>query len=252
MSVTATGSLELAQARIGARWGEQPGDATWRRIEATRDLAGVLDIARSDAALSRWVDGIGADASLHALERTLRRQGRERVAELRGWMPTAWQAAVAWCALLPDLPALQHLARGHTAAAWMHADDALRPCLEGRPSNDARLALLASARADPSSLLARWRDRWLALLPREAGRARVECELLPLLEGHALDFASPRIVDGRGARDALRRRLVLLLRRASCEPVAAFVYLATQMLDLERLRGELVQRAAFPALALAP
>jgi hypothetical protein len=252
MSVTATGSLELAQARIGARWGELPGDVTWRRIEATRDLAGVLDIARMDAALSRWIDGIGVGTPLHALERTLRRHARARVAELRGWMPAAWQPAVAWCALLPDLPALQHLARGEAAAAWMHDDDALRPCLDGRPSNDARLALLAAARADPASLRARWRDRWLALLPREAGRTRIERELLPLLEGHALDFASPRTVDGRAARDALRRRLVLLLRRAACEPVVAFVYLATQMLDLERLRGELVQRAAFPAHGITP
>ena len=252
MSVTATGSLEFAQARIGARWGEQPRDATWRRIEATRDLAGVLQIARTDPALARWVDGIGNDTPLHALERTLRRHGRERVAEVSGWMPAAWQHAVAWCALLPDLPALQHLARGEAAPAWMADDVVLSPCLEGRPPHDARLRLLASAHGDPASLLARWRQRWLALLPREPGRTRIERELVPLIEGHAAAFASPRTVDGPAARDALRSRLVLLLRRAVSEPAVAFVYLATQLLELERLRGELVQRAAFPAQGLAP
>lgn len=251
MSVTATGSIELAQARIGARWGEGPSDATWRRIEATRDIAGVLDIARNDPALARWVEGIGADAALHALERTLRRHARERVAELCRWMPAAWQPAVAWCALLPDLPALQHLARGDAAPAWMQDDRALRPCLDGRPWHDARLALLTSARADPAGLLTRWRERWRTLLPRDGGRTRIEHELLPLLEAHAVAFASARTVDGRAARAALRERLVLLMRRAVSEPVVAFVYLATQLLDFERLRGELVQRAAFPAQAVA-
>lgn len=246
-NVTATGSLELAQARIGARWGQQPTAATWRRIEATRDLAGVLEIARADPALARWTDGIGVGMPLHALERTLRQHGRARVAELARWMPAAWQPAVTWCALLPDLPAVHHLARGDAAPAWIGSDDALRACLEGRPEHEPRLALLAASRGRPQALLAHWRARWLALLPRGSGRARIEHELLPLLEEHATAFASPRTVDGPAARDALRRRLAMLLRRAVAEPMLAFVYLATQWLELERLRGELVSRAAVPA-----
>lgn len=245
------GSLELAQARIGARWGEQPGEATWRRIEATRGGPGVFEIARTDPALSRWIAGLGPDTSLHALESTLRRRWRDKVTELARWMPPAWQRAVEWCALLPDLPALDHLARGDAAPAWMHDDDALRPCVQTATAPDTRCALVAQARTGTEGVLACWRTHWIALLPPEPGRGRIERELLPLLEGHAAAFASPRTVDGRAARTALRTRLVLLMRRAVGEPALAFGYLATQALDLERLRGELVQRAAFPARAVA-
>jgi len=40
------------------------------------------------------------------------------------------------------------------------------------------------------------------------------------------------------------------LRRAMLDPAAAFAYLALIALDLERLRGELLRRAAFPGLPL--
>jgi hypothetical protein len=251
MSVTAAGSLELAQARIGARWGQQPGLALWRRIETTRDLAAMLDSARGNVALARWLDGVAPGAGVHALERTLRGHWRMRVAELGAWMPEAWQASVLWCALLVDLPLLQHLARGHAAPPWARDDEALRACCDGHPAGDARLALLEAARADADALLADWRARWVALLPRRRGRERIERELLPLLANHAVAFAAPATAEGWAAREALRGRLALLLRRAVGEPLAAFVYLAALALELERLRAELVPRLALPAWASA-
>jgi hypothetical protein len=51
---------------------------------------------------------------------------------------------------------------------------------------------------------------------------------------------------------ALRERLDSLYRRAVLEPTAAFVYLAATALDLARLRGEIMRRALFPAVAPAP
>jgi hypothetical protein len=57
--------------------------------------------------------------------------------------------------------------------------------------------------------------------------------------------------DGWPLRRTLQARLTLLFRRAMLDPAAAFAYLALTALDLERLRGELLRRAAFPALVAA-
>jgi hypothetical protein len=64
------GSLELAHARIWARHGERPDEALWRRIEAAREFAAVLDIARGSA-LARWLEGLGR-TDMHAIELALR------------------------------------------------------------------------------------------------------------------------------------------------------------------------------------
>ena len=57
--------------------------------------------------------------------------------------------------------------------------------------------------------------------------------------------------DGWPLRRALQARLALLFRRAMLDPAAAFIFLALTALDLERLRGELLRRAAFPGVAMA-
>jgi hypothetical protein len=249
----ATGSLELAHARIWARWGARPDEALWRRIEITRDLGAVLDIARSSS-LARWIEGIAAGAGLHAIERALRRHWRERVAELATWMPAAWQPAVAWCALLVDLPVVQHLARGEGAPGWVTDDEALGALhdADGAAAGDGRRALLEAARGEPARLMPLWLAEWRAKLPREAGRGTLEQVLVPLVAAHATAFAAPQTVDGWALRRALQARLVLLLRRTLVEPASAFVYLALSALEFERLRAELIRRTAFARRSSAP
>jgi hypothetical protein len=75
-------------------------------------------------------------------------------------------------------------------------------------------------------------------------------ELARVLRAHLAAFHDPAVRDGWPLRRALEARLTLLFRRAMLDPAAAFVFLALAALDLERLRGELVRRAAFPGLAL--
>jgi hypothetical protein len=58
--------------------------------------------------------------------------------------------------------------------------------------------------------------------------------------------------DGTAARRALQPKLVMLMRHAVTTPAAVFAFLALTLIDAERLRGELVRRAAFPGLPLAP
>jgi len=258
------GSVAFAHARIWARWGARPDAALWQRIETTRELAGVLELARGSS-LGRWLEGLEAHAAPHerhephAIERVLRRAWRARVAEVAAWMPPAWAAALRWCIWLAELPLVQALARGAPAPAWVADDAALRVLLTPAAERAAlrgdaadACALLDAASAAPQQTLAAWLETWHARLPARAARGMLLHELLPLLQAHAAALAAPALVDAWALRQALQARLVLLLRRSVAEPGAAFVYLALAALELERLRGELVRRAAFPQRGSAP
>jgi len=259
--VISAGSLEYAHARIWARHGQRPGETLWRRIETTRDLAAVLELARGSA-LACWIEGIGPAAGAHGIEQALRRHWRERVSEVAAWMPPAWAASIEWCAVLADLPAWQHLARGGAVLPWMAADPRLRPLPDagdagdsrkgGPPEAQALRTVLDLAHAGPQDLLPLWRAEWRRRLPAAAASQGIDSHLLPLLAQHAGAFATPQAVDGWALRRQLQSRLVLLLRRLLVEPVTAFVYLALSALECERLRGELVRRAAFPRGGAAP
>ena len=239
------GSLEFTYARIWARQADAAGEALWRRIEITRDFDAALEIVRASP-LARWLEGLGADVGAHAIERVMRRHWRERVAELAAWMPQSWQAAVQWCSVLIDLPALQHLAVGAAPPRWM-ADDPIWHAVvtDGAAVGDAWQPLLTAARTDVNSLLPRWQAEWDRRLPRGFGRDTLDEQLLPLLADHAAAFAAPQASDGWALRHVLQRRLLLLLRRVLVEPAAAFIYLALCALEFERLRGELLRRVAF-------
>jgi hypothetical protein len=239
------GSLEFAHARIWARQADAAGEGLWHRIEVTRDFAAALEIARASP-LARWLEGLGADAGAHAIERVMRRHWRERVAELAAWMPQPWQAAVQWCGVLIDLPALQHLAGGAAPPQWMADDPAWHATVsDGTALGGDWQPLLAAARTDVKSVLPRWRAEWERRLPRSVGRTTLDEQLVPLLTEHVVAFAAPQASDGWALRHALQRRLRLMLRRVLLEPAAAFIYLALCALEFERLRGELLRRVVF-------
>lgn len=252
----AAGSLEYAQARIWARWGTRPDEALWHRLETTRELAAVLELARGTP-LARWVEGLRADSGLHATELALRRRWRECVHELAGWMPADWCAPLAWCATLADLPLVQSLARGEPAPPWAADDERLRPLVDPAAAADGAHAtpageghalqrLLASARVAPERTPALWIEGWRQRLPDGAAGAAVAGALLPLLLQHAHALERPGLDDAWALRRALHAQLATLMRRRAQEPLAAFAYLALVALELERLRGELVRRSAFP------
>jgi len=52
------GSLEYAQARLSARYGQRPDEIAWRRIEHLRELPALLDVARISALGSCWAASI--------------------------------------------------------------------------------------------------------------------------------------------------------------------------------------------------
>jgi hypothetical protein len=246
------GSLEYAHARLGARFGARPDELAWRRIEMIRDLATMLDAARATP-LADWLGEIGPDAGSHAIEIALRARLRDRVHAIAGWVPPYWRAAIEWCALLPDLPLLQHLARGGAAPPWLH-DDALGAALrdgESAHADAGPVFLLAEAKRNPDRIAAVWRAEWLRRLPVPVAASPFLADVIALLTEHAAAFRDPLQVGGRTLRRALHARLSQLFRRAMLTPASAFIFLALSALDCERLRGELLRRVMFPRSPLA-
>jgi hypothetical protein len=250
------GSLEYAQARLSARHGQRPDELAWRRIEPLRELAALLDAA-SASALGVWLGGIDPTSTPHQVERVLRTHWRALVAEVAAWMPEAWQPAVRWCAVAADLPVVQHLARGEAPPSWMADDAVYRELGEreaagfGAAPAEGLFAPLRPAWPEPVRLGSAWIAEWRRRLPTHAGDdPTLLDELARVLQRHLAAFRDPAVHDGWPLRRALEARLTLLFRRAMLDPAVAFVFLALAALDLERLRGELVRRAAFPGRAL--
>lgn len=246
------GSLEFAQARLQSRHGQRAGEAAWQHLETAREFTALLDAARSSP-LRQWLVGITTSSTSHQIEAVLRAHWRNGVAEVASWMPTPWQPSLAWCAVLPDLPVLQHLLRGGEPAAWMHDDPdygalcAVPPTERPTALADSKFAALAIVWSAPQSLAYAWRAEWERRLPQppdhiDDSLRQVLAEVLK----HVAEFAAALAGQGWQLRRSLQARLSLLLRRSTLEPAAAFIHVALCALDLERLRGELLSRVLFP------
>jgi hypothetical protein len=246
------GSLEFAQARLQCRHGQRASEAAWQQLETTRAFAALLDDARRSP-LRSWVVGITSPGKADQIEAVLRNHWRHAVAEVAGWMPTAWQPALAWCSVLADLPALQHLARRGEVLAWMHDDPKLRALCAESPQRRLAVAAagpyrpLAAVWAQPHLMGFAWRAEWERQLPQPlSGPDDSLAQVAATLAAHGAAFAAAAPGPGGLLRRALQTRLSLLLRRAALEPAAAFIHVALCALDLERLRGELLARVLFP------
>lgn len=245
--MTGQGSVEYAWARLAARQGTRPDNALWHRLETVRSFAALLDVARRTAA-EPWLAGLTPESDVHQVEAVLRGRWRAHVAEVASWLPDAWQPAVRWCSYAPDLPVLGHLARGLAPLPWMARDPLYRQL--GAQAPTVPLLPLAAAWSTPAALPAAWLAHWHRLLPsRDPERAGPLPDLERTLARHLAAFRSTDAADGTPLRQALRARLQTLFRRAVVTPAAAFIHLAGTALDLERLRGELVRRCAFPHAA---
>lgn len=250
-------SFAYAQARLQARHGRRPTEPLWRRLASTGDLANFLQQAQRTT-LRPWVLGMQATQTSHALELSLRQRFRNYIDEVACWLPGNWGAVVRPVKQLPDLPALQYLLRGETAPEWLLEDAVLRPFASENMAkrleamHGAGCGYLATAwqRGDPlyQAWLEHWQDQWQRSRRFAAGLACLGRLLRSFLQESRA---------GQAAASGLpRRRLVSGLnqafRRHSFEPAAACAHLGLVALDLEVLRGELLQRALFTGTAGAP
>jgi hypothetical protein len=247
------GSLEYAQARISARFGDRPGELDWRRLAHVRLLPALFDVARNSA-FRTWVGGISAQSTAHEIEARLRLLWRAHVAEVAAWVDDDWRGAVLWFGVLPELPIVGSLARREPVPAWALEDASYRDFVDGvaaarrAPQRRDTFAPLAGARGDPSRVGPLWRAEWERRVPSGGDTALLN-ELMRVGLSHLSAFRDPALTDGWPLRRTLESRLTLLYRRSLQDPAGVFVYLCLVALDVERLRGELLRRAAFAAPA---
>lgn len=214
--------MEYAQTRMQARYGARPSEEQWQRLFEHREFATYLAAVRTSP-LGGWIAGIGDDAGPHEIESALRRQWYAAVAELARWLPDEWRNAVRWTAALIELPARAHRVRGGVL-----------------PPGREREVTSAAAADDLEAWLAGWVGRWPEGLGDDAAVLR---DLRRRIEAHLVEFAGLAPESAWEARRIFAFRLRHSFRELAMRPPVAFIFLLTQALDLERLRGELVARA---------
>jgi hypothetical protein len=251
----AAGSLEFALARMHARLGRRLPDAAWRSIEQARDIAPILDLCRGSS-LQAVVKELPAPCDLHSVDHAVRLGWRNAVAEALAWMPPEYGEALQWCRLVTLLPALAHLARGGDAALWMRVDPDLAE-LSAAPKEQ-RAAIVARGPLAPLSIMwntpeflaEAWTAEWQHRLPPEALEDTSLATLAHDLERHLEHFQDANSHEAPELRKELEANLLATFRRNALESAAIFAWLGLTALDLERLRGELARRLAFPRARL--
>ncbi len=255
--------FSYCQARLQARYATLPDAAEWQRLAGVRTLAAFLEEARLGP-LRPWVKRLSATSDALVLERGLRALAAELADEAARWVPGPWRAAVAWTAWLPYLPVFEHLAdtaRPERPPDWASADPRLRALVSdaGEPDPDALqragLRMLCDA-PRPDQIPARWADEWRHRWPPDRRGWKHDLEAFTArLAAHLSAFRQADPADAWNLRQALRERLRLQFHQSMPAPVTVHIYLALILLDLERLRAELLRRALFtpaPAAGRGP
>jgi hypothetical protein len=256
--------IEYAQARLQARYGQRGDEPLWVQIRSARSFGAVLETLRASP-LRRWVTAIPVDADADEVELRLRAELRGAIAEVASWMPDEWHPALLWTAHLVDLPAVARLASGEPSLPWMKRDAVLQQyaeadadlrraalrngplaavvrAIEGQAAEGATRHPAAAEAVARTTWLDEWRRRW----PDRTGEDALALEALArLFNRHLPRFAELGAEEAWALRLDLETQVATRFRRHALTPVAAFAYLALVALDLERLRGHLVVRAAF-------
>lgn len=251
-------SFAFAQARLQSRFGERPGAADWQHLEATRDLGAVLQVLRSGR-LARWTSRIGTRPGLHEIERRLREEWLHAVDEVTAWQPPEWRAGTRWMRWITYLPALQKLARGGRAPAWMRADPVLGPIVAREPRErgpalkGSPLAPLAAGFTAPPDVARAWAEHWQTLWPQRTAVRTPLTQLLAVMRAHRERLAeAPPAATSRDSLQSLERRLSMLFRRHPLSATATAAYVGLMMIDLQRLRGLLAVRSLRDTPVAAP
>ena len=250
------GQYDYIQARLQARHGQRPDAALWQRLGALRDLPLFLQTARASG-LRPWLEGFTPETPAHRMEQLLRQRFRAEAERVARWQPRPWRAATAWLALWIDLPALGGLLRDERPPEWMLSDPDYGP-LADLPRTARAEALLHTRWAELgaelhaagrtyTNLRDAWFAHWRRLWPRDDARAFGQVEQL----AEALQRPQQVPASTPAQDTALRMHwgewLKFRFRQMPRAPVTSLLHLFLLAQDLERLRGELLQRRLFPA-----
>ena len=168
-------------------------------------------------------------------------------------MPRSWRKSVEWSASLTYLPALQHLLSGNTVQEWMVQEPLLKQFavthLEQRTSAflQSEYAPLLHAWQAGDSLLLVWLKIWQSLWPDKHAKQQAALHTMnTMLQQHLNAFLQVAPNAAWRHRQQLAHKLTMLFRKYSYEPVAVFIHLLLIAVDIERLRGGIMQRCLFP------
>lgn len=250
------GQYDYIQARLQARHGQRPDTALWQRLGALRDLPLFLQTARASG-LRPWLEGFTPETSAHRMEQLLRQRFRAEAEHVARWQPRPWQAATAWLAHWIDLPALGGLLRDEHTPEWMLSDPDYAPLAE-LPRSARAEALLHTRWAElgrelhaPGRSHTNLRDAWFAhwrkLWPRDDRRAFAQVEQLAEALQRPQGGAASTPAQDAALRAHWGEWLNYRFRQMPRAPVTSLLHLFMLAQDLERLRGELLQRRLFPS-----
>lgn len=246
-----------AQARVQARLGARVTTADWQRLNGTRELAALLQLAAATP-LASWTRDLAPHLPVHALEARLRQHWRASVDEAAAWQPAAWRAAIAWLRWLPDLPALEKLARGGVPPEWMRADGVLGPLVAAEPRQRAarvrqlEFAPLAVGFGTRPGVSDAWLAHWRRLWPADRGAAAGLEDVMRQVRAARLELdRSAAGTRSQAPLARLEKRVTSRLRRHPLSPVTTVAWLALVALDLLQLRGSVAVRALQAAPGVA-
>lgn len=135
------------QARLQARNGDRPSEATWRMLGASKSLGHYLESARQTG-LSPWVTHLSANSDIHTIESELRGDWRTLTASVASWVPREWRAAVLWTGELADLPFGERTPGEAALANWTKKFRTLWPPCNKRDAHALETMLAAFAPQD--------------------------------------------------------------------------------------------------------
>lgn len=240
------------QTRLQARHGMRPDERTWGLIESQKDLSSYLQSARTSS-LSPWISGLQATDSHHFIESTLLKHYRNYVEQVAAWVPAEWRKSVQWIVCLTYLPVLDHLIKGNTGYNWMLDDAKIK--LATTTDQEHRIAHLLQSEfaslfkhlSKDRSLVDAWLQHWRFLWPDKKQTSRQSLnKFVDIIEQHR-DYFSQLPVDRTWSqRQKLVFKMTMLFRRQAYNPVNVFVHLLLIALDVERIRGGIIQRCLFP------
>lgn len=230
----------------------RPDEHVWQIVESKKDLANYLQTARQTR-LRNWVVGLQSTDDHHVIETALLILYREYILDVAHWVPSEWRESVEWLVALIYLPAMQHLLRGNTAQSWMLEVPELKNMTMSNLNmrldsfSQSPYARLLDAWQADQPLLTSWLSCWQSLWPEKTTKQPPPLKkLILVVEEHIDTFRqlSPAVTWRQ--RQRLAAKLTLMFRKYTCQPAAIFIHLLLVALDMERLRGGIIQRSLFP------